>query len=403
MTRESGGELTAEQLCNREEEEQTAGSSRLQLRSAAGCARRLRAMPLTAQRSSIRQLSLSSISRVAIGEEFAAMDPDADEDEGECEQTAGESCPKQNKAKADRRLPAFPPQPDDLCESALVSCQPVTGQLPPRSSYCPMLTRRRSSTGLPEARIECESEDEKEARCRLEPGSAAEEAEADDAVANEVDAAVINIRIPVSVPSPVVDSVDLTEPAELSSASSPSPCSSSMWSAAAPLCLLHLLPCHIRANGPAAVSRFFHPQQVINPMLLLSGEAAAPPSPSASASSPSSSSYIPAALPSATSYLTQPVGAPPSSPAAASAVASSCWYIGAFRGREMTGEKLRLPAGCIGLVLRSGREAQTSWRLQARFYSLFLWHRDQDWRGNDRSLLRQTMKDWPTIAAALHG
>ena len=238
------------------------------------------------------------------------------------------------------------------------------------------------------ARAALGSDAEQQRRQRDDDCGAAElTGDADDAVSHEIDAAVITIHTPVLVASSV-------DGAEAGSAQAD--------------CLLHLLPCHIRANAPAAVSRFFQPQQLINPLLPPAAGSAADAEPaaaaSAAASSPSPGSYIPSALPSTTSYLTQPVCAAPASAAAAAALASSCWYTGAFRGREMTGEKLRLPADCVGLVLSRGREAQSSsWRVMSRFQSLFLWHRDQDWRGDDRSLLRQTMTDWPSIAAALHG
>ena len=253
-----------------------------------------------------------------------------------------------------------------------------------------------------------------------------------DTITQQAAAATIHIHCPTA------NAIDLTgEPEAVG------------WSEAAARTVVHVLPCEIHYNGPAAVRQYFQPARVINPLLAT----AASSSSSAAASSPTT--YITKESPSpAASVTASRAGADSSVDAAA--LASSAWYTAAFRGRQLTGEKVALPPNTIGLVirdkqpnsaLRSNRtssssskrhrqakrqplssavdeesivvedgtdivavadggeeeaESRVDWLVDGWYTDLTLWGRDADWKGADQGMLKRSVLDWPVIAAALH-
>lgn len=143
---------------------------------------------------------------------------------------------------------------------------------------------------------------------------------------------------------------------------------------------VHMLPCFIAYDGPAQVSTYFTP--LIQP------------------------------LPSNSSSTQQPQK-----------------YRNAFRGRQLTGEKLALPKGCTGLVLQedvtkttgvlseaaaaqsshggSSKRKATSitnskleWTAEHRFDALWLWNRDEEL--HERDGIKRCINEWLPLAAAIH-
>ena len=264
-----------------------------------------------------------------------------------------------------------------------------------------------------------------------------------DVIAMEAAAATIHIHCP----TPVLDT-SAAEASELTAEQSIAS-GSVGWTEVAARSVIHVLPCSIHYNGPAAVQRYFQPNKVLNPT---TPPAAAPRSDSASSSSTETATtpttYISASAPPSLAVECAPDDA---------LLAESRWSIAAFRGRQVTGELVPLPQHTIGLVLRdsnggggrgrgrsNGRgskrraaarpqskvhpaaaldEAEDDcvlvgavdggdeesagvhidWVVDGWFDAVTLWGRDSDWKGADQSVLKRSLLDWPVIAAALHG
>ena len=270
-----------------------------------------------------------------------------------------------------------------------------------------------------------------------------------DAVSQRANAATVHIRCPTAVPS-AADAIDLTAAESSTDAAAAAAVG---WSDVSAPSVLHVLPCEIAYNGPAAVQRYFQPVPARSP-----ASSTPPSAPSSSAT------YISTAEPSAS---------------------SSRWYSAAFRGRQLTGERVALPQHTIGLLIRDAKqrtassssssssdggtskrrraaarpptkaasqlaahsnsdafidveaagtssdsehangstalavdggeseaaresesesesEARVDWLVDGWFDSLTLWGRDSDWKGADQCVLKRSLLDWPVIAASLH-
>ena len=263
-----------------------------------------------------------------------------------------------------------------------------------------------------------------------------------DPIALQTAAATIHIHCPTTVAdNPAVSAaIDLTSEEQAMAVTAG-------WPEVAARSAVHVLPCAIHYNGPAAVQRYFQPSQGINPTIAATAAATTSASTARPATSTNPSTYI-------------SVSAPPTQPAdsdtQSAQLAESRWYRAAFRGRELTGEKVPLPPHTIGVVLRdsvatssvtgssssskrhravrqrsrvaagdeecvevedgiSGSTAavgggvedesgsRIDWVVDGWFDSLTLWGRDSDWTGSDQSTVKRSLLDWPAIAAALHG
>ena len=196
------------------------------------------------------------------------------------------------------------------------------------------------------------------------------------------------------------------------------------WSDVAARSEVHVLPCAIHYNGPAAVQQYFQPTQANCPT--------SQPHPATSPTTTTTTSTT------ATTYIS--TSAAPTAHSQSALLAESRWYTAAFRGRLLTGERVTLPQHTIGVVLRdapptgtvsgggsggskrhrgaaadgrrvdgaedggSAREAgsHVDWLVDGWFDSLTLWGRDSDWAGADQSWMKRSLLDWPVIAAALH-
>ena len=318
-----------------------------------------------------------------------------------------------------------------------------------------MLTRTRSKTLSPTVPADSTSEDElpssqsqsasdafalspadSEAAMADAPDSEPAAAALADPIAAEAAAAAIHIHCPTTVRE--------------SSASAPDECeggATSRWNEAAARVAVHVLPCCIHYNGPAAVESYFQPSPAHNPTL--------PPAAAATRS----------ATPNTATYVSD--SAPPvdSLDLSHSAPADSRWSTAAFRGRLLTGERIVLPPHTIGLVVRDSggigsgggsrggggstkrhravraqatkltstlssagaddecvvvdessggsraeavadsrqeSAARIDWLVDGWFDAVTLWGRDSDWKGADQCAVKRTLLEWPAIAAALH-
>ena len=256
-----------------------------------------------------------------------------------------------------------------------------------------------------------------------------------DLIALEAATAVIHIHCPTGASDTAASSaIDLTADESVGSAAV-------SWAEVAAQSVVHVLPCSIHYNGPAAVQRYFHPEQAHNPTLTATAATVTQP---------------------ATTYIS---AAAPTADQSQSALADSRWYSAAFRGRLLTGEKVSLPLRTVGLVVREANGGRTrllssvgsnggakrhrmsrppsrgrhsasaaddecvvvdddvthassstvagggegatggahiDWVVDGWFDAVTLWGRDSDWKGVDQSRVKQSLLEWPAIAAALH-
>ena len=283
-----------------------------------------------------------------------------------------------------------------------------------------------------------------------------------DTITQQSAAATIHIHCPTLV-TPSADAIDLTDEKMVERPVG--------WSeSAVSESEVHVLPCEIHYNGVAAVSSYFQPSRVVNPLLSAASSSSAD-SVAALSRSPTSSpgTYISAEAPTASGQVSAmgsvTNGSSSSSGSTSAALASSSWYTAAFRGRELTGDKITLPSNTIGLVIKdkqqphhssavrsnssrgtssssssssSKRHRQSAaatatsddcvmlpdadmpsnsstgaddveavgmridWVVDGWFKDVTLWGRDADWKGADQSLLKRSLLDWPVVAAALH-
>jgi hypothetical protein len=140
--------------------------------------------------------------------------------------------------------------------------------------------------------------------------------------------------------------------------------------ASLPKAAMHSLPCTISHEGVANIDRFFHVTGGINPEAAVGGSSGS----SASSSSASSSS---------------------SSPAGAAAQPQSLHA--QFRGREMIGRHVPLPAETVGVVIASNTHTGALTAVKA-FDALTVWHRAPV----ERESLQRVVRSWLPIAHAVH-
>ena len=250
-----------------------------------------------------------------------------------------------------------------------------------------------------------------------------------DPIALQAAAAVIHIHCPTTVPdsSSVSSAINLTAAGSVERATVG-------WTDVASHSVVHVLPCAIHYNGPAAVQRYFHPTTVHNPIRTKAV---------ANSNLADASSLVVTATYISTSSLP-----PDTTDSQCAPRADSPWYTAAFRGRQVTGERIVLPQHTIGLVLRDGGASsggggrgsvsakrhrasaaavdddecimengstrasnmsaadeagpRIDWVVDGWFDAVTLWGRDSDWKGADQSALKRTLVEWPAVAAALH-
>lgn len=263
-----------------------------------------------------------------------------------------------------------------------------------------------------------------------------------DTITQQAATATVHIHCPTTV-TQAADAIDLTDepPAAVVGEGTVG------WEeSGVSVSVMHVLPCEIHYNGPAAVTQYFQPTRVINPLL-----AAAASSSSSVARSPTT--YISTETPSTDASWVSATGSGGGDGTADAALAESRWYTAAFRGRQLTGEKVALPAHTIGLVIKDSKQhkqqqqrhntsskrhrparphasrsaaasaaedecavvedmtavegegeagVRVDWLVDGWFTDVTLWGRDTDWKGVDQSILKRSLLDWPVIAAALH-
>jgi hypothetical protein len=136
-----------------------------------------------------------------------------------------------------------------------------------------------------------------------------------------------------------------------------------------PKAAMHSLPCTISHDGAANIDRFFHVTGDAN-------QEAAGGSGSASTSSSSSSA--------SSSSLAGAAAQPPQS------------LYAQFRGREMIGRRIPLPAEAVGVVIASNTHTGALTAVKA-FDALTVWHRAPV----ERESLQRVVRSWLPIAHAV--